>query len=378
VEASEALAEAHVLGIVHRDLKPANLFLARRPSGARVVKLLDFGISKNPLKDETDHGLTSTQMMMGTPHYMSPEQIRSTRNVDSRTDIWALGVILYELIAGTLPFQGETATGIIAAIISEEARPLKQLVPEVPDALAAAVHRCLQRDREQRFKNVGELAAELARFGGEGSRQKLPHILNIVSGSQGTLRPATDLGTVSATTGSSIKENSTRINWNQTTGAGTRVSSPRGAYIALAVAGVVLTGAVAVVTATVLRGPGPSAALQPEPPLPERPSTLETPKNPGADGSAATMAAVVSVAPLPGPTAASADAAPLPASSPPPPRRVEPRRTEPEPRRPPPAPGPVAAATPDPTSTEQVAPPPTDRTPDTPPTGRGSLDMGLK
>jgi serine/threonine-protein kinase len=119
LQACSAMSEAHASGVIHRDLKPSNLFLV--PEGDRVVvKVLDFGISK--ITSETDAQVTSTFATMGTPLYMSPEQIRSTKNVDARTDIWALGVILYEALTGERPFSGETTTAAAAAIVADGRR----------------------------------------------------------------------------------------------------------------------------------------------------------------------------------------------------------------------------------------------------------------
>src|SRR3984957_9184121 len=108
LQAMEAIAEAHTVGLVHRDLKPANLFLTRRPDGSGLIKVLDFGISKATESSPRDQSLTATAAIMGSPVYMSPEQLRSSKNVDARTDIWALGIILYELVSGRTPFEDET------------------------------------------------------------------------------------------------------------------------------------------------------------------------------------------------------------------------------------------------------------------------------
>src|SRR5262249_26962732 len=112
LQACEAVAEAHRLGIVHRDLKPANLLLNHRPDGTPLVKVLDFGISKSD--DQDDAGLTTTMTVVGSPSYMSPEQLRSAKNVDARADVWALAVILFELLTGKRPFVGENATAMLA------------------------------------------------------------------------------------------------------------------------------------------------------------------------------------------------------------------------------------------------------------------------
>src|SRR5258706_970099 len=120
LQACEAIAEAHAAGIVHRDLKPANLFLARRTNGRSIVKVLDFGISKVTKGSQDDLSLTKTTSLVGSPLYMSPEQMTSARLTDTRSDIWALGVILYELVSGHTPFTAESVTGIVAAILPNE------------------------------------------------------------------------------------------------------------------------------------------------------------------------------------------------------------------------------------------------------------------
>ncbi len=157
MQTCEALAEAHAAGIVHRDLKPANLFLATRPDGTDVLKILDFGISKI----STSSVLTRSQTLVGSPYYMSPEQLESAQDVDVRADIWALGVIMYELAAGKRPFEGTSLAALCVTVLNAEPEPLSALVPGVPRAFEEAVMKCLRKDRVQRFPNVGELARAL-------------------------------------------------------------------------------------------------------------------------------------------------------------------------------------------------------------------------
>jgi eukaryotic-like serine/threonine-protein kinase len=156
----EAMAQAHGAGIVHRDLKPANLFLALRPDGTSIIKVLDFGISK---EEGGTKRLTGPQAL-GSPEYMSPEQVRSAASVDSRTDIWSLGVVMYELLTGEPPFHADGPGEIFAAILGEDPPPLREKRPDVPEAFAAMVHRCLERDKDRRFADVGELARAVAPF----------------------------------------------------------------------------------------------------------------------------------------------------------------------------------------------------------------------
>ncbi len=163
MQACDAIAEAHSLGIVHRDLKPRNLFLTRKLSGAPCIKVLDFGISKVTTIGG-DHSLTKTSDVMGSPNYMAPEQIRSSRDVDERTDIWALGVILYELISGRVPFLADTVPALCAMVLEKAPTPLEELRPDCPPELRHVIARCLMKDPTMRFQSVAELANVLAQF----------------------------------------------------------------------------------------------------------------------------------------------------------------------------------------------------------------------
>ncbi|WP_394830377.1 protein kinase [Pendulispora rubella] len=167
IDALQAVAEAHRLGIVHRDLKPSNLFLHRRGNGSQVVKVLDFGISKltQPMSTTSDQGLTATQALLGTPNYMSPEQLLDSKSVDHRTDIWSLGVILYEMLAGTVPFGGPTLRELFSAILHQQTAPLPHLRGDVPAGLQMAIDRCMTRDPQRRIGDAAELARLLAPFG---------------------------------------------------------------------------------------------------------------------------------------------------------------------------------------------------------------------
>ncbi|MDI1446954.1 serine/threonine-protein kinase [Polyangium sp. 6x1] len=160
LHACEALAEAHALGIVHRDLKPDNLFLTQAHDGSPCVKVLDFGVSKL-LRDEGPTR-TSTGAIVGSPLYMSPEQINAARDIDGRSDIWAMGVILFQLVTGECPFAGSNVLQILAQLANKKPPAPSTLRKDLPDALDAVVLRCLEKDRAMRYPDVVALARDLA------------------------------------------------------------------------------------------------------------------------------------------------------------------------------------------------------------------------
>jgi len=169
----EALAEAHAAGLVHRDLKPANLFLAKQRDGSETLKVLDFGIAKSADLEVVTH----TGTVLGSPSYMAPEQIRNARGVDARADIWSVGIILYKLLAGRKPFDGQTIGETFAAIFAQEAAPLRLSRPDVPEALEKLIlKRCLARDPRERCFNVAVLARALVQFGGPSARASVERI----------------------------------------------------------------------------------------------------------------------------------------------------------------------------------------------------------
>jgi serine/threonine-protein kinase len=175
LEAAEAVAEAHALGIVHRDLKPANLFLAKRTSGPPLIKVLDFGLSKFS-ELASQENVTSVNGIFGTPAYMSPEQLWSSRTADARSDIWSLGVVLYELLTAQCPFPHERMPELIAAILHAPAQPIDEWRDDVPPELAAIVLQCMEKDPGQRFANVALLAEALVPFGPPSSERSAERI----------------------------------------------------------------------------------------------------------------------------------------------------------------------------------------------------------
>ncbi len=185
LQACVAVADAHGLGIVHRDLKPANLFCVLRSDGQFLIKVLDFGISKL-----TDLGtsavrmsMTSTSAIMGSPLYMSPEQMQSPKGVDASTDIWALGVVLFELLAGRVPFTGDTFGEIAVKVATLPPPPLRSFRPDVPPGLEAAIRKCLLPNRHDRHRNVAEFAVAILPFAPKRARVSVERVSGIIQSS---------------------------------------------------------------------------------------------------------------------------------------------------------------------------------------------------
>jgi serine/threonine-protein kinase len=193
LQACESLAEAHALGIVHRDIKPENLFLTQGVDGRPIVKVLDFGISKQ-LATDVDRSLTNPNNAMGSPWYMSPEQMKNAGEVDARTDIWSIGVVLFELLSETTPFSGRNLTQICASVLCDPTPSLRRRRPDVPVELEAVVLRCLEKDRTRRFADVTEVAEALARFASPAGRALAPRVqgIAIASARPSERRPSTD------------------------------------------------------------------------------------------------------------------------------------------------------------------------------------------
>jgi serine/threonine-protein kinase len=162
LQACEALAEAHAAGIVHRDIKPSNLFITRRPDGTPLLKVLDFGISK--VAFDTEVSDLTMDSIVGTPSYMSPEQLRGSPEVDARADVWSLGIVLYRLLAGARPFKADTLAALAIQAATEPTPPLPMPYPPNLDYI---VYRCLEKDPLRRYQSVAELAFALAPFAGD-------------------------------------------------------------------------------------------------------------------------------------------------------------------------------------------------------------------
>ena len=297
LQGCEALAEAHAIGIVHRDLKPANLFLTTRADGSPCIKVLDFGISKvaNKSGSGSDMGMTRTQSIMGSPLYMSPEQMASARDVDQRSDIWAVGTVLYELVTGRVPFEAETMPQLCTLILHQDPPSPRSIRADVPEGLDQAIMHCLRKDRNQRYANVAMLAADLAVFSPDVGPRSAERISRVLS-SSGMSSTALASSNMSALTAGSA----TGAAWGTTqTARGSRaVWFGLLGIVAAAVVGLVLWKATSnhpaatpdvSAAAAVSKPPSepPTAAPPPTPPLVAAPTGAAGPTGAVASSSAA-------------------------------------------------------------------------------------------
>jgi len=352
LQACEAIAEAHALGIVHRDLKPANLFVVRRPDGTPSVKVLDFGISKvtGPQGSASGMDMTKTSSVMGSPLYMSPEQMHSSKDVDARSDIWALGVILYELLSGDSPFTANTMPELVVRILSAPPEPLREKRPDAPPGIEAVILKCLERDRAQRYQNVAELALALYPFAPKRSKISVDRV-------SGVLKAAgISASTLSVPAPPSEPPSTARVGAGTAASWGNTASKPtNNTALYAGVTGGVM---VAVIGAVLFFRHGgstsESAAIQPSAPAPATALAAPEPPATATPAAATPETAAPAIAPAPSPPpAASASAAPS-ASAPEPPRpaarspghRVAPQHKAEAPAAPePPKPAPAPAAT---------------------------------
>ncbi|HMR05740.1 MAG TPA: serine/threonine-protein kinase [Polyangiaceae bacterium] len=271
LQACEALAEAHVLGIVHRDLKPANLFVTTRMDGTPMVKVLDFGISK--VTTGPDLALTKTSALMGSPLYMSPEQMASARSVELRSDIWSLGVILYELISGQPPFNAQSITELCAKILTQNSEPLRVRRPELSDQVDAVVARCLQKSPADRFANVAELAVALAEVAPKHARSSVKRISGVISAAgQSTASTALPPSSDEVPPREEVEPlpAATAVSWSETGRAVSRRSvlpwAAAGAVmVAVGVVAIVIAFRSAIFSASPDAAPADSAMPEPEP-----------------------------------------------------------------------------------------------------------------
>jgi serine/threonine-protein kinase len=304
LQACVALADAHVLGIVHRDLKPANLFCVRRSDGQLTIKVLDFGISKTTNVGSSGPAvdMTKTSVNMGTPLYMSPEQMRSSRGVDGRSDLWALGVILFELLTGKPPFNADTVTELVMKVATDPTPSLRSFRPDAPAGLEAVIYKCLEKDRDKRYRNVGELALALLPFAPKRAKASVERISGILQ-SAGLSESALAVP-VSPPVSPTLTSAGTPLPLGRTTVGTGRAGSKTMRLVGAAV----VTGA-AVIAAAVLLVRRPDAARDVQPPAASQvvPSTSATSVTsaPPADPTKPTPDVAASLAPAAPPAAPS-------------------------------------------------------------------------
>lgn len=313
IQACEGVAEAHSLGVIHRDLKPSNLFLTQRRDGSDLVKVLDFGVSKASLAtiDPGESELTSTGSVLGSPRYMSPEQLIDSQRVDGRADVWSIATILYELLSGRAPFQAESAASVCAKILNDDTvEPIRNIRPEVPDELEAALDRALQKNLDLRTQDVGVFAKELAAcIDSPSSSQSADRAVAMLAGagsapSHSLPAPSQTNPTVRSASQSRSRARSGQSSNTGVAWAGTKGQWPRSRVIGVAAVVVALAALVAFFVHS--SGSKPASSTEPAASAPVAPTT------PVAKASA-TPAPAKSAAPV-----ASASAAPPAASAAPP------------------------------------------------------------
>jgi serine/threonine-protein kinase len=350
LQAAEAVGEAHTLGIVHRDLKPANLFCVQRTDGQPLIKVLDFGISKVSTPGGDSH-MTRTTAFLGSPLYMSPEQLQTSKGVDARTDIWAMGVILFELLTGRTPFDAQSVTELVIKIATEMPAPLRALRPDAPPPLEAVVARCLDKDRTRRFQSMGELAVALRDLAPTYARPLVDRIVGMerrtgLSSTRTDVRvsdagstPAPAMPSFSGPALAATRAPATAAAWGQTgpVQTVTEASPPRMAlagvigFVVLAVA----AGAGVMYMRQAPRTAAATVAVDPSTPTAAPVPTVTAAPSTPAPAEAAT-------APVPPTTAAPGEPAPASAAPPPPAIATAP-------------PPPIATARPSPTTTPPTA-----------------------
>jgi serine/threonine protein kinase len=279
LQACEALAEAHAKHIVHRDVKPENLFLAEGPGGVPWLKVLDFGISKQLSPLLAQRSLTDSTESMGSPFHMSPEQMLDPSSVDSRTDIWSLGVVLYEALTGQMPFAGETGPQLCANVMTTEPIPPQAHRHDIPDELGRVILGCLQKDKTKRYADVGELSQALREFGGPSAGLAAARVEQIL-GRPGELQTDSppELGQGNEAAGAESRQIIDSIPGVPRRGLGLRVSVVLVLVVATALAAWGIKRAMTPAALEPLPAAVPSASVAPEP-APPAPSVVPGPSH---------------------------------------------------------------------------------------------------
>jgi eukaryotic-like serine/threonine-protein kinase len=351
LQACDAIAEAHELGVIHRDVKPANLFAVQRAGVAVSIKVLDFGISKTegvvpttltPSEFKAAEVKTEERTMIGSPFYMSPEQMESARDVDSRTDIWALGVTLCELVTGKLPYEGKSIVQVYSRIASQAPLRLRDSSPHLPAGLEAIILKCLSKNPEGRYRSVKELATALAEFGSGRAAKAVDRAARQAGG----LDPRGSAESLSVAS-PSPRTLASQITEKTLPSTAPGVAPKAGRYvveIAITLGSIGVIGAVValkvVARGHVVDGPAPVSSVSSESSAASSTAALATAASSGAPSSAAASSAAASSAPAssatPSSTASSSSepsSTPSPASAMPhAPRPPSPKATAPESR----------------------------------------------
>ncbi len=313
LQAAEAVAEAHANGIIHRDLKPANLFVITRRDGTESVKVLDFGISKI---QESGTDLTMTAVMMGSPYHMAPEQMRSSRHADGRSDVWALGTVLYTLLTGCPPFAADTMAELMHRTLFEQPAPVRSRRPEVAARLERVLERCMEKDPGARFQTIPALAEALAEFSPDWSRPSLQRIAAVTG--TAPLAPPAPLPSAIAANTAPQPHGSTLAAWGATAAASkSKVAFGLGFFALAALAALTLW--LRTPGATFEQGP---ASASVETASASAPAARDSAEEIPVLGGAAAVVPSAAAAPEPAPTvqvAASASAAHVPTVAPAPP-----------------------------------------------------------
>jgi serine/threonine-protein kinase len=299
LQASVGLLHAHAAGIVHRDVKPSNLWLTRRGDGSPLIKVLDFGISKLAEAHEGEKRLTETSSSFGSPSYMSPEQVRSAKRVDSRSDAWSMGVVLFELLTQALPFDADNVSGVLAAIIADPPLRLSELMPGAPAQVESLLVRLLQKVPGERA-TLQEAAHTLRPFATPAGQQTADYILGTFGAGMPPPAPSASMLPQALPSAENKAFSETLHNTSTTTRVARRRTRVLGSVAGVSLGvGAILLSVVLLGKSRIFPVPVPSAS----PLLPATPSTPE-PATPSTSAQVPTSSSSSSPAAVPSPSPA--------------------------------------------------------------------------